>query len=389
MNVDIAKRLQGTTEYFFAQKMEELSWLREQSVDVINLGIGNPDLPPPATMQHELTAAAAQPNVHGYQASRGNRILVDSIARWYKQHFGVDLNTPAEVLPLMGSKEGILHLSMALLGDGDVVLVPNPGYPVYAIAARLAGAQIVEYDMTDEQGFCPNLKALDPNLLKRVKVIWVNYPHMPTGAVGSVELFRELVAFASEHSIVICSDNAYSFILNPNPISILSVEGAKEVAVELNSLSKSYNMAGWRVGMLVGNPHIIGLVERFRSNMESGMPLPVQLAAAAALGMGNEWFVSLNQQYKERKQLAIRLARELDCEVVASHAGLFVWCRIPPYVADSESFSAEILRQTGIFLAPGSVFGSNGERFLRISLCAPVETFASAIRRSWAFEIIR
>jgi aspartate/methionine/tyrosine aminotransferase len=289
----------------------------------------------------------------------------------------------------MGSKEGIINISLAMLNPGDQVLVPNPGYPVYTIAAKLAEATPIQYNLNEENNFLPDFDELEKLDLSQVKMMWVNYPHMPTGATASIELYKKIIAFGQKHNILICSDNAYSFILNSKPISILQVDGGMEWAVEVNSLSKSYNMAGWRVGMMAGNAKVIEQVTRLKSNTDSGMPLPVQLAAAAVLDLGNEWFTPLNDEYKKRRELVIRLASEIDCQVVGSQAGMFIWAKIPAYAADAESFSGEILRQTGVFLSPGHIFGSNGERFLRISLCANLDTLSKALEKVWTLDIFR
>jgi aspartate/methionine/tyrosine aminotransferase len=389
MNPMVSERLQQTAEYYFSEKQKQLNWLASQGIEIINLGIGNPDLPPPALMQQVLSEQTFQPQVHGYQNYRGDVRFRQAISNWYSLHYGVKVCPDTEVIPLMGSKEGIINISLSMLNPGDQVLVPNPGYPVYTIAAKLAEATPIQYNLNEENNFLPDFDELEKLELCQVKMMWVNYPHMPTGAVANLKLYEKIIAFGQKHNILICSDNAYSFILNSKPISILQVEGGMEWAVEVNSLSKSYNMAGWRVGMMAGNAKVIEQVTRLKSNTDSGMPLPVQLAAAAVLDLGNEWFTPLNDEYKKRRELVIRLASEIDCQVVGSQAGMFIWAKIPAYAADAESFSGEILRQTGVFLSPGHIFGSNGERFLRISLCANLDTLSKALEKVWTLDIFR
>ncbi len=388
MEINLSNRLEDVQEYFFSRKLQEIDQLKQQGIEVINLGIGNPDMPPPTQMQERLSEVNGQDNSHGYQGYKGIEPLRTAFAGWYALSFGVCLNSASEILPLLGSKEGIMHLSMALLNIGDKVLVPNPGYPTYAAATRLAGGIPVDYNLTGENNFEPNFEELEAMDLRNVKLIWVNYPHMPTGALGSKALFEKLVRFAKKHNILICHDNPYSLILNTKPLSILSTHGAKEVAVELNSLSKSHNMAGWRVGMLAGRSDIISAVLRFKSNMDSGMPLAVQLAAIAALSVSNEWYDALNNEYGKRKEVAKKMVAMLNCQLTPQcQAGMFLWAKIPDWVFESESFCDEVLKQTRVFLTPGSVFGSNGERYLRISLCANMETLHKALRRMETFDI--
>lgn len=390
MEIRLSNRLVEVQEYFFSRKLQEIEQLKQQGVEVINLGIGNPDMPPPAQMQMRLSEVNAQNNSHGYQGYRGIQSLRIAFSNWYNLHLGVELNADNEILPLSGSKEGIMHLSMALLNIGDKVLVPNPGYPTYASATRLAGGIPVDYNLTGENNFEPNFKGLEAMDLHSVKLMWVNYPHMPTGALGSKALFEKLVRFAKKHSILICHDNPYSFILNDKPLSILSTPGAKEVAVELNSLSKSHNMAGWRVGILAGRSDIINAVLRFKSNMDSGMPLAVQQAATAALAVGSDWYTSLNKEYAVRKVIATKIALALNCTPSPKcQAGIFLWARIPNWVYDVESFCDEVLKQTRVFITPGTVFGSNGERYIRISLCADKATLQIALQRIETFDIHR
>ncbi len=389
MIIPTSNRLTQVEEYFFSRKLSEIELLRQQGVEVINLGIGNPDLPPPPEMFASLTKANGLSHSNGYQSYKGIPELRNSFSSWYKRYFNVDLNPNSEVLPLLGSKEGIMHLSMAFLNTGDEVLVPNPGYPTYANAALLAGATPVSYLLEESSGYHPDFTSLENSDLSRVKMMWVNYPHMPTGAKATPELLSRLIEFGRKHQILICADNPYSFILNDEPISILAVAGAKEVAVELNSLSKSHNMAGWRVGMLAGQESIVKAVLQFKSNMDSGMSLPVQLAAAAALSVESEWYATLNQHYGERKKIAIHMAEALGCSVPANQAGMFLWAKIPNWIFSTETFCDEILKQTRVFLTSGTVFGSAGEGYLRISLCASEETLTRALFRLQSFDIHR
>lgn len=389
MEIQTARRIEVVQEYYFSKKRQELEALSSQGVKVINLGIGSPDLPPPTEMVDMLNEISGKSNSHGYQNYRGSDELRTAIAEWYSRYYGVSTNSKTEILPLMGSKEGIMHLSMALLNEGDKVLVPNPGYPVYRAASEMAGAKVLNYSLLEQNNFFPDFDELEKLDLNGVKLMWVNYPNMPTGTRATLPLFKRIVEFGRKHGILICHDNPYSFILNPEPMSILQVEGAKDIAIELNSLSKSHNMAGWRVGMMVGNPDVLSAVLRFKTNMDSGMPLPVQLAAVAALGCGKEWFSSLNAEYKERQRIAKQIAGELDCTFNPDQSGLFLWIKIPPYMVDAEAFSGEILKQLGVFITPGTVFGSNGEGYLRISLCSDLNTFNETLLRVRQFNIFR
>ena len=389
MEIQTSRRIGEVQEYYFSKKRQELEMLSNQGVKIINLGIGSPDMAPPTAMVHMLNEISNKSNSHGYQNYRGSDELRKAISAWYVRFYGVSVNLETEVLPLMGSKEGIVHLSMALLNEGDKVLIPNPGYPVYQAASELAGAKVLTYSLLDSNHFYPDFDALEKLDLKGVKLMWVNYPNMPTGTRATMPLFERIIDFGKKHGILICHDNPYSFILNPEPMSILHVEGASEVAVELNSLSKSHNMAGWRVGMMVGNADVLKAVLRFKTNMDSGMPLPVQLAAVAALGCGKEWFSNLNAEYRERQRVAKQIAGELDCTFNPEQIGLFLWIEIPPYMVESEAFSGEILKQLGIFITPGTVFGSNGEGYLRISLCSDLDTFNEAFLRTRQFNIFR
>jgi LL-diaminopimelate aminotransferase len=386
MEILTASRIGEVKEYYFSKKRLELEALANQGPRLINLGIGNPDLPPPAEMVEMLNSISGKSNSHGYQGYRGSDELRIAISEWYSRFYSVSLDINTEILPLIGSKEGIMHLSMALLNDGDKVLVPNPGYPVYRTASEMAGADVMSYSLLEQNNFHPDFDELEKLDLNGVRLMWVNYPNMPTGTRANPELLRKIIEFGRKHNILICHDNPYSFILNPNPLSILQVEGASEVAIELNSLSKSHNMAGWRVGMMVGNANVLSAVLRFKTNMDSGMPLPVQLAAVAALGCGKEWFSGLNEQYKERQHIAKQIAEVLNCTYNPEQSGLFLWMKMPQCKVGSEVFSAEILKQLRVFITPGTVFGSNGEGYLRISLCSDVDTFNEALLRARQFN---
>ncbi|NVO09828.1 MAG: aminotransferase class I/II-fold pyridoxal phosphate-dependent enzyme [Bacteroidales bacterium] len=389
MEMQTARRIEDVQEYYFSKKRIELESLSNQGVKIINLGIGSPDLAPPTEMLEVLAKESYKDGNHGYQGYRGADELRNAISEWYTKYYSVKLDYNTEVLPLMGSKEGIMHLSMAFLNEGDKVLVPNPGYPVYRIASQMAGAEVLDYLLKEENGYFPDFEEIEKQNLKGVKLMWVNYPNMPTGTKPNISLFERLVEFGQKHGILICHDNPYSFILNQKPLSILQVDGAHDVVIELNSLSKSHNMAGWRVGMMVGKTDLLSKVLRFKTNMDSGMPLPVQLAAVAALGCGKDWYVNLNAEYKIRQEIVKQIAGELDCTFNPEQSGLFLWAKIPSYIVESEAFSGEILKQTGVFITPGTVFGSNGEDFIRISLCSDINTLNEVLFRVRLFNIFR
>ncbi|MEY4334781.1 MAG: hypothetical protein RLZZ196_3531, partial [Bacteroidota bacterium] len=328
-----------------------------------------------------LQEAAAPDNVHAYQSYKGSPILRNAISNWYQNWYGVTLDQETEVLPLIGSKEGIMHICMTYLNAGDQALIPNPGYPTYSSAVKLAGGEPVYYDLTLAGNWEPDLAALEKTDLSKVKLMWVNYPHMPTGQLPSDHFFEALIAFATKHQILICHDNPYSFILNETPKSLLAVKGAKEVVVELNSLSKSSNMAGWRVGMLAGKKERIEEVLRFKSNMDSGMYLPIQLAAAKALSLGKDWYDSINVIYKTRREKVFELLDLLNCTYSKTQVGMFVWASIPASYADGFALSDKVLYDANVFITPGGIFGTGGNAFIRVSLCAPVERFELAIER--------
>lgn len=379
--MQLAKRLLFTEEYYFSKKLREIEQLNASGKQVINLGIGSPDLPPHPAVISTLKEYAEMPQTHGYQNYKGIQALREGISTWYKRYYGVDLDPNSEILPLMGSKEGIVHICMTYLEEGCEALIPNPGYPTYASAVRLTGAKAVTYDLKAENGWLPDLKKLEESDLSKVKLMWINYPHMPTGTQATQEFFEELVSFAKRNQILICHDNPYSFILNENPTSILAVPGAKEVCLELNSLSKSSNMAGWRVGMLSGNAERIQEVLRFKSNMDSGMFYAVQMAAVTALNLDKSWYAELNSVYKERQKLAFSMLNHLGCKYDHEQVGLFVWGKIPEKYKSAYELSDEILNEAHVFITPGGIFGEGGNDYIRISLCGSTETFKRAMQR--------
>ena len=374
-------RLEGVGEYYFSQKLREIEELNKQGKNIINLGIGSPDLPPHPDVIKTLQEESAKPGTHAYQGYKGSPVLRNAIAGWYKQWYQTELNPDTEVLPLIGSKEGILHICMTYLNPGDEVLVPNPGYPTYRTAVKLAGGIPVDYDLEASNQWFPDFKTLEKRDLSRVKLLWVNYPQMPTGQLPTRDLFKKIISFARVHHILVCHDNPYSFILNDSPMSMLSVEGAREVVIELNSLSKSQNMAGWRVGMLLGAKERIEEVLRFKSNMDSGMFLPIQLAAAKALGLPASWYEGLNEIYRERRKTVFELLRLTDSVFDPNQAGMFVWAQVPGKYRDGFELSDKLLYESDVFITPGGIFGSAGNGYIRVSLCNTVEKFNESITR--------
>ena len=379
--IKTADRLNNISEYYFSQKLREIDDLNKKGRQIINLGIGSPDLPPHPDVIKTLNEESVKPNQHSYQSYRGSGILRNAMSSWYKQWYNVDLDPESEILPLIGSKEGIVHICMTFLNPGDKVLVPNPGYPAYRSAVYLAGADCIDYELKEEKGWQPDFNFLESLELSNVKLMWINYPHMPTGQLPSKELFERVIAFGKKHDILICNDNPYSFILNDKPLSLLSVKDAKDTAIELNSLSKSHNMAGWRVGLLAGNGEIIKDVLRFKSNMDSGMFLPLQLAAAKALSLPGEWYEEVNNVYRGRRNKVFILLNKLKTVFSKSQAGMFIWAKIDDSEKDCYSFVDKILDKAGVFITPGAIFGSSGNRYIRVSLCTPVEKFDEAIKR--------
>lgn len=380
--METAKRLNGIGEYYFSQKLREIDGLNKAGKNIINLGIGSPDLPPHPDVIKVLQEESAKPNVHAYQSYKGSPVLRNAVASWYRQWYEVELDPDTEILPLIGSKEGIMHICMTYLDEGDIVLVPNPGYPTYAAAAKICGADIVLYELKEENNWQPDFASIEKQLEgKKAKLMFVNYPHMPTGQLPTAALFESIVAFAKKNDILIVHDNPYSFILNDQPASLLKTPGAKDQVLELNSLSKSQNMAGWRVGVLCGSKPHIDDVLKFKSNMDSGMFLPVQLAAAKALGLEKGWYEQLNHIYSARRKKVFELLDLLNCVYSDQQAGMFVWAKIPSGYKDGYALSDEVLYNKNVFITPGGIFGSAGDGYVRISLCAPEERFEEAIGR--------
>lgn len=379
-NIEPAEHIKSISEYYFSVKLAEVARMNAEGKNVINLGIGSPDQPPSPETIEALCESARRPDMHAYQPYTGIPELRKAFSDWYKNIYNVDLS-PEEFLPLIGSKEGILHISMTFLNVGDGVLVPNPGYPTYTSVSRLLRAKIVPYDLLEDHHWQPDFDALEKTDLSGVKLMWVNYPNMPTGANATSELFEKLVAFGKKHNIIICHDNPYSFILNECPMSILSSEGAKDICIELNSMSKSHNMAGWRLGLLASNPQFIRWILTEKSNIDSGQFKPMQLAAVKALDNSPEWHADMNRLYGERRTWAEKIMELLDCRFDKTQVGLFVWGKIGDGEPGSEALINDILYNAHVFLTPGFIFGSNGERFVRISLCAPVEKLKEACHR--------
>ena len=381
MKIKTADRLNVVSEYYFSRKLKEIAALRQKGIDVINLGIGSPDRAPAAGVVETLVQEARNPKNHAYQSYAGIPELRRAYAEWYQRFFHVKLDGDTEILPLMGSKEGIMHISMAFLNPGDEVLVPNPGYPAYAAVAGLLGAKVRYFGLQENNRWFPDLEKLEKENLSNVKLMWVNYPNMPTGAKASLEIFKALVRFGHRHNILIVNDNPYGFILNEEQLSIMQVPGAKEVALELNSLSKSHNMAGWRLGMLAGHPEYVKAVLQVKSNMDSGMFKPLQLAAVKALQQPESWYHQLNRVYAKRRKEAFALFDALECRYDKNQVGMFVWAKIPGERESAEEFSEEILKKTAVFITPGFIFGPAGERYLRLSLCTEESRLKEARQR--------
>lgn len=376
-----AARLGGIQEYYFSTKLRQIDEMNKAGKQVINLGIGSPDMPPHPEVIETLALEAGKPNQHGYQNYKGSPVLRKAMATWYDRWYGVSLDPETEILPLIGSKEGIMHICMTYLDKGDRVLIPDPGYPTYSSAAKIAGAETEAYTLTQKNNWCPDFKKIEKKGLKKVKLMFVNYPQMPTGQLPTHEMFEDLIAFAKKHHILICHDNPYSFILNDKPMSLLGIDGAKDVVIELNSLSKSHNMAGWRIGMLCGAKERIEEVMRFKSNMDSGMFLPLQLAAAKALQLDQSWYDSVNAVYRKRREKVFELLDIIGCNYSRQQAGLFVWAAIPGNYKDGYALSDNVLMQANVFITPGGIFGKAGNKYIRVSLCAPEEKLEEAIKR--------
>jgi len=381
LHISTASRLNTVEEYYFSTKLKQIAQFKAEGIPVINIGIGSPDLAPSQKTIDALTAAAVNPDHHAYQGYQGIPALRKAFADFYATHYQVELNPASEVLPLMGSKEGIMHIAMAYLEAGDETLIPNPGYPTYQAACSLAGAKVLPYELSEKTGWLPDLDALEVRDLSKVKIMWVNYPHMPTGAKANHAFFVRLKNFAEKHSILIVNDNPYSFILNEKPMSILSIPGMMEVGIELNSLSKSHNMAGWRIGALLGKSEFLNPVLKFKSNMDSGMFLPLQLAAVEALSADHAWFEQQNVIYKSRQKLVFELLDLLGCAYDQAQSGMFVWAKTPTNFSSGYELSDQILIENAVFITPGGIFGSQGNEYIRISLCAKEEIFKEVIQR--------
>jgi LL-diaminopimelate aminotransferase len=382
MNIKPAERLNSISEYYFSTKLKEVAEMNAKGMNVISLGIGSPDLPPSKETVDALSKSAAEANAHGYMPYVGIPELRKAFADWYKKWFNVELNPVNEVQPLIGSKEGILHISLAFLNPGDGVLVPNPGYPTYSSVSNLVQAKVSTYDLDENNNWQPDFDALEQMDLTNVKLMWVNYPNMPTGASATPELFERLVAFGKKHSIVICNDNPYSFILNDNRLSILQVEGAKDICIELNSMSKSHNMPGWRMGVLASNAEFVQWVLKVKSNIDSGQFKPMQVAAVAALNNSEEWHREMNiDLYRNRRRLAEEILKTLDCSFDETQVGMFLWGKIPSKYADSGVLADKVLYEAKVFITPGFIFGDKGNQYIRLSLCANDNMLAEALER--------
>ena len=376
-NFELARRLGSVGEYYFSRKLREIEEMRRNGADILSLGIGSPDMPPHPSVMERLALESAKPSAHGYQSYRGVAELRNAFSKWYSERFGVELCPESEILPLIGSKEGVMHTVMTYISKGDKVLVPNPGYPTYSSAVRLAEGEVVSYALKEENGYMPDLAALPT---EGVKIMIVNYPHMPTGAVASKQSLQAIVEWCREHHILLVNDNPYCFLRNDNPLSLLSIEGAKDVAIELNSLSKSHNMAGWRIGMVAGAKEHIDEILRFKSNMDSGMFLPLQLAAATALSLGDEWYEEQNRVYRAREAKGLEIMEALGVECRPHQAGLFLWGRVPNG-ENCYDFCDKLLYEKHVFVTPGGIFGDEGEQYIRISLCAPEELLQRVLER--------
>ena len=380
-NITPANRVGSVQEYYFSKKLKEVAEMNAAGKNVINLGVGSPDLPPSEQTIETLCEHARKANEHGYQPYVGIPELRKGFADWYKTWYNVDLDPKTEIQPLIGSKEGILHISLAFLNPGDGVLVPNPGYPTYSSVSKLVEARLIPYELKEELGWQPDFEELEKMDLSNVKLMWTNYPNMPTGANASVELYEKLVAFGRKHGIIICNDNPYSFILNEHPLSILSIPGAKEICIEMNSMSKAHNMPGWRMAMLASNAQFVQWMLKVKSNIDSGQFKPMQYAAVEALSAKKEWYDNMNRVYRSRRNLAGQIMRTLGCEYDENQVGMFLWGRIPDSAESGEAIANKVLYEANVFLTPGFIFGSRGERYIRISLCCKNETLEEALKR--------
>lgn len=377
-----ADRLSAVAEYYFSRKLKEVAKLNAEGKDIISLAIGSPDMPPSKGTIDKLCETARQDDAHGYQPTMGTPELRQAMAGFYKRWYGVCLDPQTEIQPLIGSKEGILHVTLAFVNPGDKVLVPNPGYPTYTSLSKILGAEVVNYNLREGNGWQPDFNELESMDLTGVRLMWTNYPNMPTGAPAQMETYRKLVSFARRHSIVVVNDNPYSFILNENPVSLLQVEGAKDCCIEFNSMSKSHNMPGWRIGMCATNPTFIQWILKIKSNIDSGTFRGIQLAAAEAYNNSDEWHRQANiNTYRQRRKLAEQIMQQLGCTFDENQVGMFLWGRIPDKYANAEELTEKVLHEARVFITPGFIFGSNGERYIRISLCAKDMKIKEALER--------
>lgn len=380
-DIQPARRVSHVQEYYFSKKLKEVAEMNAAGKNVINLGIGSPDLPPSEQTVNTLCEHAHHADEHGYQPYVGIPELREGFADWYKKWYHVDLDPKTEIQPLIGSKEGILHISLAFLNPGDGVLIPNPGYPTYSSVSNLVEARLISYELKEELGWQPDFEELEKMDLSGVKLMWTNYPNMPTGANACMELYEKLIAFGRRHHIIICNDNPYSFILNEHPISMLSVPGAKDICIELNSMSKAHNMPGWRMAMLASNAQFVQWVLKVKSNIDSGQFKPMQYAAVAALAAPKEWYDNMNRVYRSRRDLAGQIMNALGCEFSKEQVGMFLWGKIPADIESSEALANKVLYDANVFITPGFIFGSCGERYIRISLCCKNEVLQEALNR--------
>lgn len=379
--IPLSHRISDVQEYYFSKKLREVRAMVDRGIPVINIGIGSPDIVPPDEVIETLVRGAKHPAAHGYQSYKGIPVLREAMARYYRDHLDCTPDPASEILPLMGSKEGIMHIAMAFLNPGDNVLVPDPGYPSYSAASKMAGAEVRTYDLTEENGWQPDIKALAVKLDSNTKIIWLNYPHMPTGARMDSKVMEQLISLALQKNILLVNDNPYGFILNKDRKSILSIPGAKACSIELNSLSKSHAMPGWRIGMLVGQAEYIDAVLRFKSNMDSGMFRPSQEAAAVALGLGDKWFEANDTIYRKRREILYPMLDAIGFEYRSDTAGLFIWSKVSDRFGDGEEASDFFLHKCGVFVPPGVVFGQNGSQYVRWSICSDAEVLKLAVER--------
>jgi LL-diaminopimelate aminotransferase len=384
--IEPANRIASVNEYYFSKKLKEIELIRAKGIKVLNLGIGNPDLPPSEETLEKLKELVGQASNHGYQSYIGHKALREEFSNWYKRYFNVELDCNSEILPLIGSKEGVMHISMAFLNPGDGVLIPDPSYPAYEAVANLVGAKSIRFNLTEDNNWFPDFEEIEKHDLSKVKLMWVNYPNMPTGRKIGLSEFQALIDFGFKHNILICNDNPYSFILNKDLTSILQIPRAREVAIELNSMSKSHNMAGWRIGVLVSNPTFVQHVLKVKSNVDSGMFLPLQLAAAKALNCGEDWYTKNNEVYQNRRKIAESIMDRVSCVYNPDQSGMFIWAKIPDGYKDSFEFADKLLYDYDMFITPGLIFGNNGKRYIRISLASKDEDLLEAQTRLKAFK---